>query len=220
MSPFEIYFYLSNNLHFSSCVSLHSKKGPLASYEEFRGHLANNIVEHSWSEDKAKCWKGPGTRTEEKSRVDQDREESLEIKIAHSWSQASAENSEHDTEETGSQSHGRESQFNRTQCDNVSSYSNTHDNIKRHSCTLCDFSCARAHSLKMHMRVHTGEKPYSCTQCDYSCAQSGALKIHMRVHTGEKPYSCTQCEYSCAHSTTLKDHMRVHHTGTEVNIST
>ena len=94
MSHYEKYLNLTNNLNFSSCVSLHSKKGPLASYEEFRGHLANNIVEHSWSEDKAKCWKGSGTR--------KNWEESFEIKITHSWSQASAENSEHDTEERGS----------------------------------------------------------------------------------------------------------------------
>ena len=172
-------------------MSLHSKKGPLASYEEFRGHLANNIVEHSWSEDKAKCWKGSGTRTEEKSPVDQNGEESLEIKITHSWSQASAENSEHDKEERGSQSHGKESQFNPTQCDDVSSYSSTHDNIKRHSCTQCEYTSADLSNLKRHMRLHTGEKPYSCTQCEYSFAHSNTLKDHMRVHTGEKPFSCT-----------------------------
>ena len=210
MSHYEKYLNLTNNLNFSSCVSLHSKKGPLASYEEFRGHLANNIVEHSWSEDKAKCWKGSGTRTEEKSPVDQNGEESLEIKITHSWSQASAENSEHDTEERGIQSYSKESQLNRPQCDDVSSYSSTHDNIKRRSCTQCEYTCALPSKLKRHMRVHTGEKPYSCTQCDYSCAQSQQLKIHMSVHTGEKPFSCTQCDFSCAQSSYLKKHMRVH----------
>ena len=34
-------------------MSLQSTREALASYEEFRTHLSNNIVEHSWSEDDA-----------------------------------------------------------------------------------------------------------------------------------------------------------------------
>ena len=34
-----------------SCISLISAKEVLSSYEEFRSHLSNNIVKHSWNED-------------------------------------------------------------------------------------------------------------------------------------------------------------------------
>ena len=34
-----------------SCVSLISTKEVLASYEEFRSYLSNNIVKNSWNED-------------------------------------------------------------------------------------------------------------------------------------------------------------------------
>ena len=74
-------------------MSLKSKRELLGSYEEFRGHLANNIVEHSWSEDNPKDRKNPEKRIEDilqhDDPVNQKEEESVKIKICSSWSEAS-----------------------------------------------------------------------------------------------------------------------------------
>ena len=183
-------------LNFRSCVSLQSTKEALASYEEFRTHLSNNIVEHSWSEDDA------GVSNERPQEV------------FHQVSENSGQSLEIPEEvET------RDKSFRCSQCDFVCSRSDnlkmhmkrhTGENEKPYSCTQCDYSCSQSDNLKKHMRVHTGEKPYTCSQCDYSCSRSDHLKKHMRVHTGEKPYKCTQCDYSCSQSDHLKNHMRVH----------
>ena len=199
-------------------MSLKSTKEVLASYEEFRGHLANNIMEHSWSEDNPKERKDPEKRSEDILQHNLGRrkeEESVKIKICNSWSQAS-ENSGPSAEPCNNR-HVEETQYCCSQCDYVclsssafSVHVRIHENGKPYSCTQCDFSCSRSYSLKRHMMVHTGEKPYSCTQCDYSCSRPNTLKIHMRIHTGEKAYSCPQCAYSCSHSSSLKKHMMIH----------
>ena len=177
-------------------MSLQSTREALASYEEFRTHLSNNIVEHSWSEEDP-C-------------VSDERPQELFFQASKNSGQ-----SLEDPEEvkTG------DKYFRCSQCDFVCSRSDslkghmrrhTAENEKSYSCTQCDYSCSQSDHLTRHMRVHTGEKPYSCTQCDYSCSDPSNLKRHMKVHTGEKPYSCTQCDYSCAQSSDLTRHMRVH----------
>merc|ERR1719397_1542467 len=88
-----VVFVTVNRELFGSCVSLKSTKDLLGSYEEFRGHLANNIVEHSWSEDNPKDRKDPEKRIEDilqhDDPVNQEAEESFKIEICNSWSQAS-----------------------------------------------------------------------------------------------------------------------------------
>ena len=155
-------------------MSLQSEKGHLASYEEFRTHLAQNILEHSWSDDNSIGSKDPVEGVLQSHQRNQNEEGPSEIKIIKSWSQAS-ENSGKSAETLQEVGTGN----------------------KPFRCSQCDFVCSKSDSFKRHMTVHTGEKPYSCTLCDYSCARSANLKKHVRVHTGEKPYSCNQCDYSC-----------------------
>ena len=182
-----------------SCVSLISTKEVLASYEEFRSHLSNNIVKHSWNEDFDEISASLQDIENTKEILQWEGEEknvatSSDIQIQDSWSESDVDRSGN----TCSNGHMRRTDIRAQAVD------------KPFSCSQCDYSCFKSHNLTQHMRVHTGEKPYKCAQCDYSCAQSSVLKIHMRRHTGEKPYQCAQCDYSCSQSSDLKIHMRKH----------
>ena len=158
-------------------MSLKSNKEVLASFEDFRQDLSNNLVQHSWSADFGKD-SGSTYNVQERTdsdlkQEDMDQKEDLmpaenisssKIKILHSWTNAFDNDGQNEKASTKMKT-GDES----------------------FSCDQCDYSCSNSANLARHMRVHTGEKPFSCTQCDFSCSQSGSLKKHMRVHTGEKP---------------------------------
>ena len=132
-------------------MSLKSTKELLGSYEEFRGHLANNIVEHSWPEDNPKDRKDPEKRTEDilqhEDPVNQKEDESVNIKICSSWSQAS--------ENSGPSA---------KPCDNR--------NVEetQHCCSQCDYVCLSSSAFAVHVRTHENQKLYTCTRCDYSCS--------------------------------------------------
>ena len=161
-----------------SCVSLISTKEVLASYEEFRSHLSNNIVKHSWNEDfdevSASCQDRASEKSKDLSQLEGEEEStsngvtSSDIKIQSSWSEAGVERK-------GSTSRGTRSKA----------------VDKPFSCTHCDYSCAQSSNMKKHMRMHTGEKPCRCTQCDYFCTQSSGFKRHMRVAFWWKTLCCS-----------------------------
>merc|ERR1719507_1435040 len=86
---------------FGSCVSLRSNKEVLASYEDFRHELSNNLVQHSWSEDFGKdsgstrnniqeCTNSDlqSGEMDQIARLPSENTSSSEIKILHSWTEA------------------------------------------------------------------------------------------------------------------------------------
>ena len=200
-----------------SCVSLKSKKENLASYEDFRNHLSNNIVQYSWCEDS--LGESGNKRHTVQASSDSDllsrkakQNEDLQlsnqnastsnIKILRSWT------TDDFIKKDGHVVNASNEQ--RTEDLTISTNEVTSQSKKKLHCPICNYTSHNTSHMKTHMRTHTGEKPYSCTQCDYICSDQSTLKTHKRTHTGEKPYSCTQCDYSSATSQALKYHMRRH----------
>ncbi|XP_054282261.1 zinc finger protein 501-like [Macrosteles quadrilineatus] len=46
-------------------------------------------------------------------------------------------------------------------------------------CSLCDFTCGKKVTLKMHVISHEGNRKYKCDRCDFSFKQVGHLKRHI-----------------------------------------
>ena len=200
-----------------SCVSLKSKKENLASYEDFRNHLSNNIVQYSWCEDSLR--ESGNKRHTVQASSDSDllsrkakQNEDLQlsnqnastsnIKILRSWT------TDDFIEKDGHVVNASNEQ--RTEDLTISTNEVTPQSEKKLHCPICNYTSHNTSHMKTHMRTHTGKKPYSCTQCDYKCSDQSTLKRHKRTHTGEKPYSCSQCDYSSHNTSHMKKHMRTH----------
>ena len=189
----------------------------MASYEDFRNHLSNNIVQYSWCEDS--LGESGNKRHTVQASSDSDllsrkakQNEDLQlsnqnastsnIKILRSWTTDDfIKNDGHLVNASDEQ---------RTEDLTISTNEVTSQSEKKHHCPICIYTSHNTSNMKKHMKTHTGEKPYSCTQCDYKCSDQSTLKSHKRTHTGEKPYSCSQCDYSSAYTADLKSHMRKH----------
>ncbi|XP_022645171.1 uncharacterized protein LOC111243622 isoform X2 [Varroa destructor] len=97
-------------------------------------------------------------------------------------------------------------------------FEKVHQNVRRFSCTECEFQCKDRATLYNHIRRHTNEKPYGCAYCDYKAAQSASMKQHVALHENieSRPHRCDECTrypISFASRSALTKHKKAHHSG-------
>ena len=68
---------------------------------------------------------------------------------------------------------------------------------KIHHCSVCDFSCKRQDSLKVHMHRHSTQKPYQCGVCGKQYTQKHPLEVHLAKHSTVKD-QCPFCDKEIA----------------------
>ncbi|XP_031635444.1 zinc finger protein 271-like [Contarinia nasturtii] len=65
--------------------------------------------------------------------------------------------------------------------------------MKKHKCTLCEYSSNYKGDVNRHMRTHTGERPYRCDICSKESTTMQSLKKHKVTHINEIPFHCRGC---------------------------
>ena len=131
-----------------SCVSLKSKKENLASYEDFRHHLSNNIVQYSLCEDsveesgnKRNTAPSPPHNDSQSRKTEQNEDLQLsnqnastsDIKILHSWTTDNFKKDGHVVNASDEQ----RTEDQTTSTNEVESQSEK----KLHCFTICNYSC-------------------------------------------------------------------------------
>ncbi|XP_068619293.1 zinc finger and BTB domain-containing protein 49-like isoform X3 [Battus philenor] len=88
----------------------------------------------------------------------------------------------------------------------------THQRLRRPTCSFCSKNFANTQNLKQHIRIHTGERPFVCTQCGKRFTQSGSLHVHLKTHSEQFPFQCAECGAKFRVRQGLMRH-RLKHTG-------
>ncbi len=90
-----------------------------------------------------------------------------------------------------------------------------HTVAKSFVCEVCQFSCKRIESLRVHMRRHASIKPYQCGLCGKEYTQKNALETHLRLHTGASAATCNMCGREFLTKYQLVLHMKRKHANTD-----
>ncbi|KFM74539.1 Zinc finger protein 628, partial [Stegodyphus mimosarum] len=87
----------------------------------------------------------------------------------------------------------------------------SHAGIKPFSCTVCEATFTRQHSLNYHMLIHNNKSRFVCGDCGRNFRHPSHYKEHLRRHTGETPYECTDCNLRFKTRNTYKRHLKTRH---------
>ena len=80
-------------------------------------------------------------------------------------------------------------------------------------CEKCNFSAAKRHDLKLHVRaIHDKARDFPCVLCEYKATQVGSLRRHVEViHQQIKRFECEVCHHKSSCKGNLKKHIQVVH---------
>ena len=98
------------------------------------------------------------------------------------------------------------------------------------ACNECDYKCAYANILEVHMRSHTSDetikcsndeielnkvnnihtKEFKCIICDTISLNKTSHDEHLARHDLEIQLSCSECEFECLNQDVLDNHISTH----------
>ena len=83
-------------------------------------------------------------------------------------------------------------------------------------CNLCDTTCTKKHTLRMHKGVKHIAKLSNYDKCDYSCAKNKGHVMHKFIkHGGQEPPRklCDLCDFTCLTTGGHMFHQNAEHSG-------
>lgn len=86
----------------------------------------------------------------------------------------------------------------------------THLQIRKYQCDICDRRFTNQRNVNEHRRLHTEERPYKCETCNKLFKQQASLFIHRRIHQTSFRFRCPHCSMGFNAKTPMNLHIATH----------
>ncbi|CAH1994839.1 unnamed protein product [Acanthoscelides obtectus] len=93
----------------------------------------------------------------------------------------------------------------------------SHENVKRYKCSICDKFFTFRDSLRKHIVIHSNEAKFICSTCGKHFKRRDNLVVHMRSHAEIKPFQCMICGKTFTTKQSRDNHMKSHKGDTMTN---
>nr|CAI5857389.1 unnamed protein product [Callosobruchus analis] len=90
------------------------------------------------------------------------------------------------------------------------SHVDSHENVKRYKCSVCDKSFTFRDCLRKHVVIHSNEAKFICSTCGKHFKRRDNLVVHMRSHAEIKPFPCMLCDKTFTTKQWRDSHIKTH----------